>query len=100
MRMVDAELILQRVNRSRPGHCSWQILAAMYKGSDISGAAMERPRLKAHFRGIVSADDVFVAGEDRHFLVRGPGAAAVLPYLDGTHTVTDIAIALRATLGP
>jgi ribosomal protein S12 methylthiotransferase accessory factor len=61
---------------------------------------MEHPRLKAHFRAIVSADDVYIAAEDRHFLVRGPGAATVLPYLDGTHTVADIAIALRATLGP
>ena len=61
---------------------------------------MEHPRLKAHFRAIVSADDVYIAAEDRHFLVRGPGAVAVLPYLDGTHTVTEIAIALRATLGP
>ena len=60
---------------------------------------MERPRLKAHFRAIVSADDVYIAAEDRHFLVRGPGAAAVLPYLDGEHTIADIAIALGPALG-
>jgi oxazoline/thiazoline synthase len=61
---------------------------------------VEHPRLKAHFRAIVSADDVYLAAEDRHFLVRGPGAAAVLPYLDGRHTIADIAIALGPALGP
>jgi ribosomal protein S12 methylthiotransferase accessory factor len=61
---------------------------------------MDRPRLKAHFRVVVSAQEVFLTAEDRHYLVTGPGAAAVLPYLDGRHTVADIAVSLSGVVGP
>ena len=61
---------------------------------------MDRPRLKAHFRVVVSAQEVFLTAEDRHYLVTGPGAAAVLPYLDGRHTVADIAVSLSGTVAP
>ena len=61
---------------------------------------MERPRLKAHFRAIINGENVFLAAEDRHFLVQGRGAVAILPYLDGQHTIADIAISLRAEVAP
>src|SRR5689334_24735428 len=61
---------------------------------------MDRPRLKAHFRVVASAEEVFLTAEDRHYLVTGPGAAAVLPYLDGRHTVADIAVALSGAVAP
>ena len=61
---------------------------------------MDRPRLKAHFRVVVSGQEVFLTAEDRHYLVTGRGAAAVLPYLDGRHTVADIAVSLSGTVAP
>jgi bacteriocin biosynthesis cyclodehydratase domain-containing protein len=61
---------------------------------------VERPRLKAHFRAVVDGENVFLAAEDRHFLVQGRGAVAILPYLDGQHTIADIAVSLRAEVAP
>jgi oxazoline/thiazoline synthase len=61
---------------------------------------MDRPRLKAHFRVVASTAEVFLTAEDRHYLVAGPGAAAVLPYLDGRHTVADIAVSLSGAVAP
>jgi oxazoline/thiazoline synthase len=61
---------------------------------------VDRPRLKAHFRVVVCAEEVFLTAEDRHYLVTGPGAAAVLPYLDGRHTVADIAVSLSDAVAP
>ena len=58
---------------------------------------MDKPRLKAHLTAeVVGADRVFLLAEDRHYLVSGAPAVKVVPYLDGTHTVADIAIALAA----
>lgn len=52
---------------------------------------MERPRLKAHFlTEVVDGSQVFLLAEGQHFLVQGAAAAAVLPYLDGRHTVGEI----------
>jgi ribosomal protein S12 methylthiotransferase accessory factor len=61
---------------------------------------VDRPRLKANFRAVVNSENVFLAAEDRHFLVQGRGAVAILPYLDGRHTIADIAISLRAEVDP
>jgi ribosomal protein S12 methylthiotransferase accessory factor len=61
---------------------------------------VDRPRLRAHFRVVVNPEEVFLTAEGRHFLVTGPGAAAVLPYLDGRHTVADIAVSLGGTVAP
>ncbi|MDI2130083.1 TOMM precursor leader peptide-binding protein [Yinghuangia seranimata] len=56
---------------------------------------MERPRLKAHYLcEVVDDDKVFLTGEGRDFLVAGEAAVALLPYLDGTHQVGEIAAAL------
>ena len=60
---------------------------------------MERPRLKAHFTAAVVDDSkVFLVAESQHYLVQGAGPVAVLPYLDGRHTVADIALALSSRL--
>ena len=60
---------------------------------------MECPRLKAHFAVRVAADDrVFLLAENRHFLITGRGSAAVLPYLDGRHTIAQIAEAVSGDL--
>jgi ribosomal protein S12 methylthiotransferase accessory factor len=55
---------------------------------------VEQPRLKAHYAVEVVGDEVFLLTEDRHFLVSGAAAVAVLPYLDGTRTVGEIVLAL------
>jgi ribosomal protein S12 methylthiotransferase accessory factor len=61
--------------------------------------AVERPRLKANFATRVAADDrVFLLAEHRHFLITGRGSAAVLPYLDGEHTIAQIAQAVSGEL--
>lgn len=52
---------------------------------------MERPRLKAHFQTeVVDSSRVFLLAEGQHFFVEGRAAVAVLPYLDGRHTVGEI----------
>jgi len=56
---------------------------------------MERPRLKAHLRPFTLGDRVFLVAEQRHYLVQGQAAVAVLPYLDGRHTVGEIVTALE-----
>jgi ribosomal protein S12 methylthiotransferase accessory factor len=61
---------------------------------------VDRPRLKAHFRVVVGPGEVFLTAEGGHYLVTGPGAAAVLPYLDGRHTVADIAVSLSGAVAP
>jgi oxazoline/thiazoline synthase len=63
------------------------------------GGDVELPRLKAHFEAAVVDDSkVFLVAESQHYLVQGAGAVAVLPYLDGRHTLADIALALSSTL--
>ena len=60
---------------------------------------MEQPRLKAHFSAeIVDGSKVFLVAEDEHYLIQGTGAVKVLPYLDGQHTVAQIAEALASEL--
>jgi len=56
---------------------------------------MERPRLKAHLKPFTLGDRVFLVAEQRHYLVQGAAAVAVLPYLDGRHTVGEIVTALE-----
>lgn len=57
----------------------------------------DKPRLKAHLTARLSgAGRVFLLGEDRYHLVHGVAAAAIAPYLDGTHTPADI---VEATSG-
>ena len=56
---------------------------------------MERPRLKAHYAvEVVGGTQVYLLSEDRHFLLSGRAAVALLPHLDGRNTVGDIALAL------
>ncbi len=53
------------------------------------------PRLKADRRvDVVDGDKVFLTSEGRHFIVHGQPAVAVLPYLDGRHTLAEIAEAV------
>ncbi|MEV7417483.1 TOMM precursor leader peptide-binding protein [Streptomyces sp. NPDC089919] len=60
---------------------------------------MEKPRLKAHFHvEVVEGERVFLYAEGQDYLVPGRAAAAVLPYLDGRHTVMEIVQALAGTL--
>ena len=60
---------------------------------------MERPRLKANFAARVAADDrVFLIADNRHYMITGRGSAAVLPYLDGRHTMAEIAAAVGGQL--
>ena len=60
---------------------------------------MERPRLKAHFSvEVVDKSKIFLLSEDEHYIIQGTGAVKVLPYLDGRHTVTEIALALSGEL--
>src|SRR6266487_4755591 len=59
---------------------------------------VERPRLKAHFTAtVVDGTKVFLVAEDQHYLVRGAGPVAVLLYLDGRHTVAEIAMELSSS---
>ena len=52
---------------------------------------MESPRLKAHFHvEVVDGSRVFLYAEGMDYLVPGKAAAAVLPYLDGRRTVSEI----------
>jgi bacteriocin biosynthesis cyclodehydratase domain-containing protein len=61
--------------------------------------AVERPRLKANFTTKVdAADRIFLIAENRHAVIAGRGPVAVLPYLDGRHTIAQIAEAVGAEL--
>ncbi len=60
---------------------------------------MEQPRLKAHFSAeVVDGSKVFLVAEDEHYLIQGTGPVKILPYLDGRHTVPQIAEALSSEL--
>lgn len=57
------------------------------------------PRLKADRRvDVVDGDKVFLTAEGRHFIVHGQPAVAILPYLDGNHTLAEIAEAVSDRL--
>ena len=59
----------------------------------------ERPRLKADRRAnVVNGDTVFFTAEGGHFVVHGRAAATVLPFLDGTRSVAEVAEAVAAKL--
>ena len=63
---------------------------------------MDLPRFKAHLvPQVVGSDRVFLVAEEGHYLVQGKAVADVVPFLDGTHTVAEIAQKLsdRFTLG-
>ncbi|MFE5332645.1 TOMM precursor leader peptide-binding protein [Embleya sp. NPDC056575] len=63
---------------------------------------MDLPRLKAHLvPRPFGTDRVFLLCEEGHYLVQGKAVAAVLPYLDGTHTIAEITekLAERFTMG-
>jgi bacteriocin biosynthesis cyclodehydratase domain-containing protein len=60
--------------------------------------AVERPRLKANFTPQVDGDRIFLVAENRHLLITGKGPVAVLPYLDGRHTIAQIAQQVGAEL--
>ena len=58
---------------------------------------IERPRLKAHLSAhTVGKDELFLLGDDRQHLLKSAAAVRLAPLLDGTRTVTEIAIALGA----
>lgn len=58
---------------------------------------MQRPRLKAHYVSeVVGSDTLFLITERRHYLIEGNGPVAVLPFLDGRHTVGEIVEALSS----
>ncbi len=60
---------------------------------------MEKPRLKALYSTeVLGSDKVFLLGEKRQNLVQGDAAVKVLPYLDGRHTVAEIAAAFSAEM--
>lgn len=59
----------------------------------------DKPRLRADLTARISGPArVFLLGEDRYHLVHGAAAAAVVPYLDGTHTLADIVEATGAEI--
>lgn len=61
---------------------------------------MERPRLKANLSAVsVDGDKTFVLADGRHYLLGGKATAQVAPYLDGAHTVADIAARLAGEFG-
>jgi bacteriocin biosynthesis cyclodehydratase domain-containing protein len=69
--------------------------------TEIRGGTVERPRLKAHYQAtVVDGTKVFLVSDGEHYLVQGRAAVAVLPYLDGRHTVFDIVGALGASMPP
>jgi bacteriocin biosynthesis cyclodehydratase domain-containing protein len=60
---------------------------------------MDRPRLKAHFSAeVVDESKVFLLAEHEHYLIQGAGAVRVLPYLDGSRTIAQIAQELAGDL--
>lgn len=61
---------------------------------------MDRPRLKANFTAQVDADRIFLIAENRHVVIAGRGPVAVLPYLDGRHTIPEIVRLVGAELSP
>jgi bacteriocin biosynthesis cyclodehydratase domain-containing protein len=59
---------------------------------------VDLPRLKAHLvPRIVGEDRVFLVSEEGHYLVQGAAVTHVLPFLDGTHTIAEIAQKLSDT---
>jgi ribosomal protein S12 methylthiotransferase accessory factor len=54
--------------------------------------------LKANFTPRVDADRIFLVGEGRHVVIEGRGPVAVLPLLDGRHTIGQIAQAVGGEL--
>src|ERR1700730_10011543 len=65
----------------------------------IRRVAVERARRKANVTAKVDADDrIFLIAENRHVVIAGRGPVAVLPYLDGRHTIAQIAEAVGAEL--
>ena len=59
----------------------------------------DKPRLKAHLTARLSGPArVFLLAEDSYHLVHGAAAAAIVPYLDGTHTLADIVEATSAKI--
>lgn len=63
---------------------------------------MDLPRFKAHLvPQVVGSDRVFLVAEEGHYLVQGKAVPEVVPFLDGTHTIAEIAQKLsdRFTLG-
>lgn len=62
---------------------------------------MQRPRLKANLVAeIIDGDRIFLVADDQHHMVRGAAPVAVLPYLDGTLTIADIAEQLAGRVSP
>jgi oxazoline/thiazoline synthase len=56
---------------------------------------MDKPRLKANLTPFfVGQDLVFLVAERRHYLLRGAAPSAVIPYMDGHHTIGEIVGAL------
>ena len=55
---------------------------------------MDRPRLRAHLVPVPTGKRVFLLTETDSFLIDTPAQLAVLPLLDGTRTVADVAVAL------
>lgn len=59
---------------------------------------MNRPRLKAHLVPVLTDDDkIFILSEDRSYLLSGAAERAVLPLLDGSRSLTDVAMALAGS---
>ncbi|MFG1971167.1 TOMM precursor leader peptide-binding protein [Nonomuraea fuscirosea] len=60
---------------------------------------MDRPRLKAHFTAqVIDGSKVFLLADGQHYRVQAAGAGRLLPYLDGRHTVAEIAATLSGEL--
>jgi oxazoline/thiazoline synthase len=59
---------------------------------------VERPRLKANFSTHVEGERIFRVAEGRSVLIEGRAPIAVLPYLDGHHTIAQIAHAVGGRL--
>ncbi|MCK9897884.1 TOMM precursor leader peptide-binding protein [Frankia sp. AgB32] len=66
-------------------------------GRALSSFVFENPRLKADRKVDVVEGDVFLTTEGRHFVVDGRTAVDILPFLDGTYGVAEIAENLAAT---
>jgi len=59
------------------------------------GRMIDKPRLKANLTPfVVDADIMFLVAEHRHYLLRGTTPTALMPYLDGHHSIGDIVDAL------
>jgi oxazoline/thiazoline synthase len=63
--------------------------------SEQRSTLIGKPRLKANLTPfVVDADMVFLVAEHRHYLLRGTTPTALMPYLDGHHSIGDIVGAL------